>query len=377
MRTSPASWLAALLAWALAPVVTPQAVFSSVQQMGKLVSLEKSILSELRKQADSLTTALADIEKYVKEVSDVYRECGDEECSEEETEKILGNPIHNYQLLRRVTVTWKKVVKSIESVDTKQAVTNLRKTKKSQMRQLPGDEDLALAARSLTNLQEVYQLRPRDLARGRLLGADTGAALSTQDLVYLATTAAAQHRPAAAVALLEEAAATLEAGNVTGGHRASVESLLARERSKVQPRRAEARYKLGQVPAQTTDPAQLTTAGDKENYEALCRGQQLLPASVARGLLCWYSARGDPYYTLHPLAVEEAHPRPHQVLVLHHLLSAREADQVAALATRGMKQSGIGRDKQLSSLRQSQSHWVEDGKHPLVDSLSARSDIII
>ena len=210
MRTSPASWLAALLAWALAPVVTPQAVFSSVQQMGKLVSLEKSILSELRKQADSLSTALADIEKYVKEVSDVYRECGDEECSEEETEKILGNPIHNYQLLRRVTVTWKKVVKSIESVDTKQAVANLRKTKKSQMRQLPGDEDLALAARALTNLQEVYQLRPRDLARGRLLGADTGAALSTQDLVYLATTAAAQHRPSSAVALLEEAAAMLD-----------------------------------------------------------------------------------------------------------------------------------------------------------------------
>ena len=78
MRTSPAPWLAALLAWALAPVVTPQAVFSSVQQMGKLVSLEKSILSELRKQANSLSTALADIEKYVKEVSDVYRECGDE-----------------------------------------------------------------------------------------------------------------------------------------------------------------------------------------------------------------------------------------------------------------------------------------------------------
>ena len=82
--------------------------------------------------------------------------------------------------------------------------------------------------------------------------------------------------------------------------------------------------------------------------------------------------RGDPYWTLHPLAVEEAHPAPHQVLVFHRLLSDLEAADLAALATTRMKRSGIGREKTLSELRRSESAWIEDGASALVDRLSAR-----
>ena len=52
--------------------------------------------------------------------------------------------------------------------------------------------------------------------------------------------------------------------------------------------------------------------------------------------------RSDPYYTLHPIAVEVVHPEPHQVLLFHHVLSAREVEGVAALAGNIMKQSATG-----------------------------------
>ena len=41
-----------------------------------------------------------------------------------------------------------------------------------------------------------------------------------------------------------------------------------------------------------------------------------------------------------------------------------------------MKQSGIGVDKQVSDLRLSQSHWIEDRTNKLVDKLSERMNWI-
>ena len=97
-----------------------QSVFGSVFQMGKLVSLERDIFSILKGHASDLDNAVRDIGDYVKEVSGVYTECGDRQvCRDEDTERILGNPIHNYQLLKRLTVTWKKLQNSINAMDGK------------------------------------------------------------------------------------------------------------------------------------------------------------------------------------------------------------------------------------------------------------------
>ena len=42
--------------------------------------------------------------------------------------------------------------------------------------------------------------------------------------------------------------------------------------------------------------------------------------------------RHDPYYTIHPIAVEELYPAPHQILLFHHVLTDVESDRVASLA---------------------------------------------
>ena len=168
-------------------------VFGSAFQMGKLVSLERDIYSILKGHASELDNAVRDIGDYVKEVSGVYTECGDSEvCSEEDTEKILGNPIHNYQLLKRLTVTWKKVQNSIKAIDGKSVMSKIKKRKKKE--QLPTDADLSLAAKSLNNLKDVYKISADELTKGNLLGMKTAASLGEQDLFYLASTAANQVR---------------------------------------------------------------------------------------------------------------------------------------------------------------------------------------
>ena len=170
-----------------------QSVFGSVFQMGKLVSLERDIYSILKEHASDLDSAVRDIGDYVKEVSGVYTECGDREvCRDEDTERILGNPIHNYQLLKRLTVTWKKVQNSIKAMDGKRVMSRIKKRKKRE--QLPTDVDLSLAAKSLNNLKDVYRISAEDLTKGNLLGMKTAARLGEQDLFYLASTAANQVR---------------------------------------------------------------------------------------------------------------------------------------------------------------------------------------
>ena len=271
-------------------VVSSQSVFTSVYHMGRLVNLEKNILSELKNHAHLMEAALSKIEKYVKEVSKVYKECEEEECSEKDTEDILGNPIHNYQLLKRVTVTWKKVQESIEAVDNDKLLKNLRKLKKKE--KLPTDGDKSFAAKSLNNLQEVYQLQSRDLAEGRLDGVDTGASLSEQDLFYLGTQASNNKKPGIAVNHLQQALNMFQQQNISSDNQnyRKIENLLNRETRRLKPMSAR-QFVLGQVPPKSNDPALMTTEQDKINYHMLCQGNSLLSENIRKRLKCYYSNR--------------------------------------------------------------------------------------
>ena len=94
--------------------------------------------------------------------------CPNGECTEEMTrDRILGNPIYNYQLLKRTTVYWANVEKAIGGVDHKATLTKMRKLKAKQ-RIMPTEEDLKAAAKSLTRLQDIYRLSPEQLILGNL-----------------------------------------------------------------------------------------------------------------------------------------------------------------------------------------------------------------
>ena len=51
--------------------ILSQAVFSSTEEMGKLLKLEKQLVEEMKKHSGDLETALTSIEEYVSQVAEV------------------------------------------------------------------------------------------------------------------------------------------------------------------------------------------------------------------------------------------------------------------------------------------------------------------
>ena len=83
------------------------------------------------------------------------------------TERIIGNPIYNYQLLKRVTVYWANVEKAIGKVDNKGTLTRIKKLKNKQ-KKMPTEEDLKAAANALNRLQYMYNIEPERLVAGNI-----------------------------------------------------------------------------------------------------------------------------------------------------------------------------------------------------------------
>ena len=313
------------------------------------------------------------------------------------TEHIIGNPIYNYQLLKRVTVYWANVEKAIGKVDNKGTLVRIKKLKAKQ-KKMPTEEDLKAAAKALNKLQDMYNIEPENLVAGNIGKptllyfphsllyifsghVSTGAKLSLADTYYLARMAAVNNNPRIATQLVEQAivqAATDHKNNTstTTVQVQNMRQMLAQQKKKVEPDDGIDTFTLGLIPPKTNDPTQLTTEQDKKNFQALCRGEDILPAKERKHLTCSYSTRNDPYYTIHPVAVEVLHREPHEILVFHNILSDKESEAIKELTNKIMKQSAIGQDKTVSDLRMSQNAWIEDGKHPLVDKISERTNWI-
>ena len=83
------------------------------------------------------------------------------------SERIIGNPIYNYQLLKRITVYWNNVEQAIEKVHRKGTLTRMKKLR-SRHGKLPTEEDLKGAAKAINKLQDVYNLDPTKLVTGNI-----------------------------------------------------------------------------------------------------------------------------------------------------------------------------------------------------------------
>lgn len=164
---------------------------------------------------------------------------------------------------------------------------------------------------------------------------------------------------------------------VQGVHVGAMQQMLQQQRQKMQTKankETKEEYKLGVIPPRTSDGRQLTSDQDRINFNALCRGETLLGPKTEALLFCQYSDRGDPFFRLHPVPVEVLHPKPHQVLLFHNVISASESVQLGRIAANKLKQSAIGQAKELSEIRVSRNAWLEDGVAGMVDKINLRTD---
>ena len=81
------------------------------------------IVGTLRHYKDQLDRSLYHITHYVQEVDELYKnedcfpptECDDRDLQD----RIVSNPIYNYQMLKRLLVYWKTMEDTIKKIDTK------------------------------------------------------------------------------------------------------------------------------------------------------------------------------------------------------------------------------------------------------------------
>ena len=101
--------------------------FMSSTDLKNLFRMEMNMVEVIRKQKVQLEESLREIHNYVSEVEELYKgencwppEDHREHCDEElMMQKVVGNPIYNYQMLKRLLVYWKNMEESIKKIDTK------------------------------------------------------------------------------------------------------------------------------------------------------------------------------------------------------------------------------------------------------------------
>jgi len=363
---------------------TTDAFMSSID-LKNMFRLEMSMVEVLRKQKAQLEAGLKSIRSYTDEVEALYQGEGcwpTDSCDQDVLDNIVGNPIYNYQMLKRLLVYWKNLEEDMKKIDTKPSLSELKKLK-HKYGGMPTNNDLTGAAKALIRLRSTYNIDLQKFSTGNILGLATEAQLNTKDSFFLGRYAymAGQHYEAKKWLELAAFQVAAEPHNETTVSRSQLDQMLAHLSQKVGHVSSDieeegpedvSKYKLGIVPPKTHDRDKMVTDGDNLNFAALCRGVDLLPVNVAKDLKCYYTTKNDPYYNLHPVQVEVHHPEPHLILSYHNILSNSEADKLVSVAQPRMTQASIGHGKEVSEMRVSRNCWIKDFESGHVDKLSHR-----
>lgn len=373
-------------------------VFTASSDLTSAFRLEQEVVHVLAAFAEQAEAKLDTIHRYLKE----YESIVDEEAKNEDEfqQRVAGNPIHAYRLMKRLTVDWKNIENILKTDDWNEAVRHLEYVRMKAP--FPSDEDFYGAAQALIRLQDTYELNITDLSRGKLSGSQTHAELTAQDCLFMGKHALNNGALARAVEWFEEAFAlaglesnqTINQNQVleylnnavkmhddivdsaesdeTKSHTVSFDRPL-REESALSQRLDiinKRNYRLGK---------NISVIDDLNNFNALCRGENLLSEKIQSQMKCWYDDRDQPYLRLMPVKIEQ-HSNEPAVFTFHDIISDKEMEAVKLLAiplfSRSMVQGQMGAMHQVSNVRTSKTAWLPENLDPLLKRLSRRIQLI-
>ncbi|XP_045138531.1 prolyl 4-hydroxylase subunit alpha-1-like [Portunus trituberculatus] len=373
---------------ALMAVAGPQAttgeVYTSIQDLTAVFSLERRVVSALSNYVDDMEAKLLRIRKYLREYEQVSAE--GTVTDEVTMERLAGNPVHAFHLMKRLTVDWRHLEEQ-SKVDPWMDVMNAMRGVGGGGVRLPNEEDLQGAAQALVRLHDVYNLNTTQLARGNVWGVQSAAELTAQDCLYMGKHSFNLGLYQRAVQWFEEAYAlaglegnaTVTQDQVNVFLNTAIKALDDNPYGQLEIGQQEnfsARTSLQEKPSVSHRLATvLTPQEDAANFHALCRGQQLLSDAYVATLKCFYDWRGDHYLRLMPARVERHHWSP-ELLTFHQVISDNEIlklQQLSAPAlSRAMVQGPQGKGNTVSNTRTSKVGWLDDSQNPLVAKLSDR-----
>jgi prolyl 4-hydroxylase len=279
--------------------------------------------------------------------------------------KYLENPIHAFQMIKRVTSDWVEVEKLVtyDNMMGKsrnnsildhfhlcshllEMIHNISYQKSAY--KFATEEDLHGAATAIIHLQDVYQLNTTEISLGILNGVDYKSNMTSSDCFEMGKQAFKTGDYNASIDWLRLAKTFSDAKNKTDdsdlkenilefllrslqheGHMV-VALNLTQEYLKLNPKDAKAKYNKEMIEedirrfgkrseAKSLKDLKLVRSKGVDEYLEMCRGG----ASADMSLTCNYESSNTPFLKLAPLKVEVLHKAP-QILMFHDVLSNKE-----------------------------------------------------
>uniref|UniRef100_A0A182PQA7 procollagen-proline 4-dioxygenase n=1 Tax=Anopheles epiroticus TaxID=199890 RepID=A0A182PQA7_9DIPT len=354
--------------------------FSSTEQMRQLLKLEQSLITSLDRY----------IKLHEQKIEFLQRQ---RNLLENELKKGLkddveyaSNPVSAFLLVNRLVTEWNRI-RTFMDMDVGAKLQNNTV--------MPTDEDVLGVVEGLARLQDIYELNAREMASGKLLDRKIGRQLKTSECYEIGNklTAAKNYRHAVnwlreslrlwttdspGISKVEVMNALSYALSQQGEYEEALE--FTQKVLKLQPDNQRA--------LSSKEPLEKWIVYKKEhglpppvpetyakNYPSLCRGDNQQSAKDLAKLRCRYEHNRTPFLRISPLKLEEVNLDP-VIVVYHEMISNKEIDALINIAKPLLHRSMVGDDQKrtVSKTRTSSNAWLDDAMHPVVRSISKRTE---
>ncbi|KAH8239663.1 hypothetical protein KR032_006450, partial [Drosophila birchii] len=150
---------------------------TSVMSMVKLLDMEDSLKENVEIYVREMQTKLDMIKLFL---DSIKRES--KLTSLEAKEEYMANPLNAFPLLRRLNQDWPKWLKYLKIA----IAPNNTKAMQAQLKTAPSNDDLNVAVKGMTRIEEFYNQHAEDLTKGFLLDKKFNSYLTAPDCIALA-----------------------------------------------------------------------------------------------------------------------------------------------------------------------------------------------
>ncbi|XP_059177300.1 prolyl 4-hydroxylase subunit alpha-2-like isoform X2 [Physella acuta] len=344
----------------------------------------------------------------------------------EDVDKYLGNPVNAFLLIKKFTLDWDRNVTPVLSNNTLDSLMEEIEQVKSD---LPTFEDLKGAASALMRLQDTYHLDTSAVAHGEL-GGVASPILSAEECFELGRLSYNEGDFYHTMLWMSQALDHVSFEQADGKLRIESQETeglagdLESARVEVLDYLAFSYFKLGDISQALVltnellaiDPGHERAANNKKyfeamlqdetrnkrsvdknkpgyhiirdeyrnseeflTYEALCRGENVVPIQNADRLTCQYRTNNHPLLLLQPAKEETVHLDP-WVVIYHDVLSDEEIRTIKHLATPRLNRATVQNSKtgelEFANYRISKSAWLKGDEHPVIQKVNNRMEAI-
>ena len=153
-----------------------------------VVKMEKEMTDILLENRNAISKSVSESDAMIEEVSRLWPSDNQQAWVGDSLSEIVGNPIHAFQAIRRMSVKWKSLESKLAKSGSGQVVRSLIEVRK-RYGVTVSDEDLAQASVAIEKLRSLYGFDISEFADGNILGEQTSAKMTAEDLLNLVQTA--------------------------------------------------------------------------------------------------------------------------------------------------------------------------------------------